>query len=192
MAMVSRRRVRRVTEAAPAWLAEAQTGDPAAFDRLVRPLLGGLLALCRRLNGPSADELLQAGWIKAHRGLAGFRGDCSFRAWVVGILYRLATEPERFDPARPLPGQTPLEDGLVPDRLDCDPLAHMSARDLLRRVEEAMERLPVRQRTALHLRAVEGWDYSEIAGVLHTSTGAARMAVLNARRKLRDRMGEVL
>lgn len=184
-----------MTEAAPEspWLAPAKSGDPSAFDRLVRPLLGNLRALCRRLTRgeTAADELLQEGLIRAHRGLAGFRAECSFRSWIVSILFRLASEPERFHGARPLPGQQELGD-LVPERLEDDPLTQVTARDTLHRVEEAMERLPVRQRTALHLRAVEGWDYGEIAGALATSCGAARMAVLNARRKLRERMGELL
>ena len=187
-----------MTEAAPQspWLAPAQAGDPAAFDRLVRPVLGSLRALCRRLT-PSelqADELLQEGLIRAHGGLAAFRGDCSFRSWVVGILYRLATEPERLGPGRPLPGQAALheEEVVLPERLEEDPLARVSAKELMHRVEEAMERLPVRQRTALHLRAVEGWDYVEIARALQTTRGAVRMSVLNARRKLRDRLGDVL
>jgi len=81
---------------------------------------------------------------------------------------------------------------LVPDHLEGDPVEKATTRDLLRRVEEALERLPVRQRTALHLRAVEGWGYAEIARALETSEGASRNAVMDARRKLRQRMGDLL
>jgi len=172
-------------------LRAAMAGDRQAFDRLVRPLLGNLLALCRRLSVSSPEELLQEGLIRAHRGLGTFRGDCSFRSWVVGILFRLASDPGRFRGPRPLPGQVELG-SLVPDRLGEDPQERVSARDLLRRVEEAMERLPVRQRTALHLRAVEGWEYPEIARALETTEGTSRNAVMDARRKLRDRMGDLL
>ena len=176
------------------WLARAREGDPAAFDRLVRPLLGKLKALATRLApaGTRGEELLQEALIRAHRYFASYRAESSLRAWLVSILYRLAHEPRRYEAARPLPGQQALEDVVVPERLDEDPAARVSARDLLRRVEEAMERLPVGQRTALHLRAVEGWDYEEIANVLETSQGAARNAVLKARRKLRDRLGREL
>ncbi len=169
----------------------ARAGDRQAFDRLVRPLMGNLLALCRRLGASSAEELLQDGLIRTHRGLGSFRGDCSFRSWVVGILYRLSREPRRYGGPRPLPGQVELSD-LVPDHLEGDPVEKATTRDLLRRVEEALERLPVRQRTALHLRAVEGWGYAEIARALETSEGASRNAVMDARRKLRQRMGDLL
>lgn len=179
------------------WLADALQGDPVAFDRLVRPLLGSLLALARRLarGGASGEELLQAALIRAYKGLAGFRGECSFRSWLVGILYRLAAQPERLTgQGKGLPALLTSDelDRAVPDSLAADPLTRVTARDLLDRVEEAMERLPVRQRTALHLRAVETWSYAEIARVLATTPGAARMAVLAARNKLRQRLGGLL
>ncbi|MFQ5504750.1 MAG: RNA polymerase sigma factor [Planctomycetota bacterium] len=169
------------------WLEAAMAGEAAAFDRLLRPMLGKLLALCRRLSQSEAraEELLQETLIRAHRGLSGFRRDASFRTWIVSILYRLASAPER------LHGQVQMSE-LIPDRLAEDPLAVVSARDLLHRVEEAMERLPLRQRTALHLRAMEGWGYEEISRVLGSTENAARNSVLEARRKLRKRLGDLL
>ncbi|MCA8970850.1 MAG: RNA polymerase sigma factor [Planctomycetes bacterium] len=177
-------------------LEAARRGDAQAFDRLVRPLLGGLLALSRRISPArvGGEELLQEALIRAHRGVTTFRFECSFRAWIVRILYRLATEPRRLDPARPLPGQTDLAEDLVdlPDRLDEDPLHRVTTRELVDRVEEAMERLPHGQRAALHLRAVEGFSYDEIATVLGSNAGAVRQSVLKARRKLRDRLEDQL
>ena len=49
--------------------------------------------------------------------------------------------------------------------------------------------LPAR---SLHLRAVEGMDYAAIAGVLACSAVAARMHVLEARRKVMHRVREHL
>ena len=66
------------------------------------------------------------------------------------------------------------------------------ARELQDRIEEAMERLTNRQRTALHLRAAEGMDYAAISTVLGCSSPAARMHVLEARRKILDRVKEHL
>jgi DNA-directed RNA polymerase specialized sigma24 family protein len=55
-----------------------------------------------------------------------------------------------------------------------------------------MERLPSRQRVALHLRAAEGLGYDAIAAVLGVREGAARMLVLAARKAVRDRLGPYL
>ena len=65
-------------------------------------------------------------------------------------------------------------------------------RELHDRLDEAMERLTPRQKTALHLRASEGMDYAAIAAVMGGSAGAARMLVLAARRRIQDRMGRYL
>ena len=40
----------------PPALEAARRGDPGAFDQVVRPLLGSLLALARRLAGEAAGE----------------------------------------------------------------------------------------------------------------------------------------
>lgn len=171
-------------------LLAAREGDAVAFDRLLRPMLGKLLALAQRLAAAHGEELLQEALIRAHRGLPSFRMDCSFRSWLYGILFRLASEPRRFRGPALLAGEDAIEQ--VPDALGGDPFERASARDLLRRVEAAMERLPLQQRTALHLRSVEGWGYEEIARALETSISSARNAVMHARRKLRDRLGEEL
>ncbi len=176
-------------------LRRAAGGDRDAFDRLVRPHLGNLMALARRLTTGEhlAEELLQTTLIRAYAGLRHFRGDAPLRVWISSILYRLATEPHRLaGPGAPPAGRTTALPDDVPDALGVDPSVRVSARDMLARVEAAMERLPVRLRTALHLRTVEGWGYDGIARVLETSVSAARNAVMDARRRLRERIGDVL
>ncbi len=167
---------------------KAREGDSEAFDRLVRPLLGSLLALSRRLApAGKGEELLQESLIRAHRGLPHFRGESSFRSWLVSIVFCLARDPRKFLGPRPIPAK-PL--GEVPSFLGEDPFLQVSAQETLRKVEQVMERLPLRLRTALHLRAVEGWSYEEIAQSMETSKGSVRNAVLAARRQLREKFGD--
>jgi RNA polymerase sigma-70 factor (ECF subfamily) len=166
----------------------AIAGDPQAFDRIVRPLLGSLLALAKRLAPLGAGEdLLQESLIRAHRGLPKFRGESSFRAWMVSIVFHLARDPRKF--AGPRPTQSKLLDE-IPSCMGEDPFRQVSALEILRKVEQVMERLPLRLRTALHLRAVEGWSYEEIAQSMGTSKGSVRNAVLAARRRLREKFGD--
>ncbi|HHI81012.1 MAG TPA: RNA polymerase sigma factor [Planctomycetes bacterium] len=160
-------------------------GDPEAYDRIVRPLLGSLLALARRL-APSGtgEELLQESLIRGYRGISRFRGDSSFRSWMVSILYHLAKDPRKFLGPKPIPAGPLCE---IPSCLEGDPFQRVSAQETLRKVEQVMERLPLRLRTALHLRAVEGWSYKEISASMGCSRGSVRNAVLAARRKLREK-----
>ncbi len=170
-----------------------QNGEQGAFAPLLQPHLPALLALARRHAGDAhhAEDLVQEVLVRAFRNLTGFRGEASLRTWLFRILVRLASEPRRWR-------RTDAIDA-VPTAWPEEPVGHMESaehhaigRELGARLDEAMERLPPRQRTALHLRAVAGLDYAGIAEVLDCSPGAARMLVLEARRKVMDRLGEHL
>ena len=172
------------------WLLAFQHGDAAAFQPLVRPHLGALLTLARRhcRDRHWADDLVQETLVRAFRGLLAFRGEAALRTWLFRILVRLASEPSRWqrrDPAMPLEID-------VPDHFAEPVGTGAMTQELQQRLDAALERLPVRQRSALHLRAVEGMDYAAIAGVLECTPAAARMLVLEARRKVLARMQEHL
>ena len=168
-----------------------RAGDRSAFQSLVRPHLGSLMALGRRLAGDAhwGEDLTQETLVRAFRGLDGFRAEGSFRTWLFRIQVRLASEPQRW---RRSERAVPTEGLDVPDHLGEGPEQPAITRELRDRLEEAMERLPARQRAALHLRAHEGLGYTAIGGAMACSPGAARMLVLEARRRVMARMGRFL
>ncbi|MFT7534314.1 MAG: RNA polymerase sigma-70 factor (ECF subfamily) [Hyphomicrobiaceae bacterium] len=179
-----------VTDQERIWLARCREGDNAAFQSLLRPHLTALLSLARRYcRDPHwAEDLVQETLVRAFKGLPNFRAESALRTWLFRILVRLACEPARWQ--RSMPAES-LGDMDVPDHYDGNNAEQVAiARELQDRLDEAMERLTHRQRTALHLRAVEGMDYATISGVLNCSATAARMHVLEARRKVLARVKE--
>ena len=172
-------------------LVRCQAGDQGAFQQLLRPHLPALLALARRCCRDLhwAEDLVQETLVRAYQGLTSFRGDAALRTWLFRILVRLAGEPERWRRGQ---ATEPLGDLDIPDHLDGRGEHGAIARELQDRLAEAMERLTVRQRTALHLRAAEGLDYEAIGAVLACTAVAARMHVLEARRKVMARLQEHL
>lgn len=169
-------------------LARCRAGDASAFQPLLRPHLPALLGLARRhcRDAHAAEDLVQETLVRAFRNVASFRGDAALRTWLFRILVRLASEPQRWAHGR---AAEPLGDRDIPDALAAGAERDAIARELQDRLDEAMERLTVRQRTALHLRAVEGLDYAAIGSVLSCTAVAARMHVLAARKKVMARLG---
>ena len=159
----------------------AKAGDAEAFDGLVRAHFARVYAVAHRLvgNHEDAEDLAQEAFVKAHRGLAWFRGDAGFSSWLYRIVVHLARDRFRHAGRRPLEGRlvADVEGGVGPeDQLD--------RRELQRAVADGIARLPERLRTPLVLRALEGLDYEDVATATGVKPETARTQVMRARQAL--------
>ena len=68
-------------------------GDQAAFDEMVSRYWARIYSMVNQLlrNSQDAEEVTQDAFIRAHRGLANFRGESAFSTW----LYQIATNLAR-------------------------------------------------------------------------------------------------
>jgi RNA polymerase sigma-70 factor, ECF subfamily len=131
------------------------------------------------------DELVQDAFVRAFGSLDGFRGESSFRTWLLTIARNLARDRSRAAKARRL---VPIEEEHAVT--DPDPLSGAVAREAEVRIRNAVERLSPMQRDVFTLRAVEGMSYKEIARVLDTTEGAARVHYHNAMRAIKECIDE--
>ena len=155
-------------------LASARRGEEAAFERLVASYRGELYAHCYRMLGSvqDAEDALQEALLGAWRGIAGFEGRSTLRAW----LYRVTTSAA-MDFHRSRRREFPTDDPptvATHDRYDDGAFETMIAP------------LNETNRTALRLRFVDDLDYDGIAARLGCSTVAARQRVSTAVRTLRE------
>lgn len=63
--------------------------------------------------------------------------------------------------------------------------------DMLEIVIRLMDALPEKQRTAIHLRDVEGMEIGEVAKIMNTSETAVRMSLSRGRATLRERLTKI-
>src|SRR5580693_6120539 len=70
-----------------------KSGDLAAFDEMVSRYWNRIYSMVHQLlrNSEDAEEVTQDAFIRAHRGLANFRGESAFSTW----LYQIATNLAR-------------------------------------------------------------------------------------------------
>jgi RNA polymerase sigma-70 factor (TIGR02960 family) len=188
-------------------LALARTGDEQAFRELTDPHRRELHVHCYRIVGSvqDAEDLVQETLLAAWRGIEQFEGRASLRAW----LYRIATNrclnALRDSARRPqqvevqpmeLPAPTrwaepvwlqPYPDALLAELPDDSPgpEARYEARESIELAFiTGLQHLPPRQRAALVLRDVLGFQAAEVAGMLDTSEASIKGALQRARATL--------
>lgn len=167
-------------------LRRAAAGDRAAMTSLVQRHQGRVRGLLLRLSGgdgPLADDLAQEVFLRAFRGLVGFRGKAAFSTWLYRIAYNVfINHRARTRSFAPLP---PDYDAKTPAPRDA-----LSAprSDLRRDLETAIQRLPERYRTVVILYYLEEVTYPEIADILDVPLGTVKTHLHRAKRALRRLM----
>jgi RNA polymerase sigma-70 factor (ECF subfamily) len=143
-----------------------------------------------RLTGSrqEAEDLTQETFLRAWRRRGHLRDPDRARVWLFTIAKNLWNDRLRRKGRRPTLVE-PLEED--PPSTAAAPDHDVMVREDLRRVLEAMDSLPARQREVLYLRACEELSLSEIAAVLGISSEAAKASLCEARKRLRQRFSEI-
>lgn len=164
-------------------------GRPGAFDLVVERHRRSVYQLCCRFVGNHADasDLSQDVFLRAYRGLRGFRGQSSLATW----LYRIGVNVclNRVSAKTPLDGMTePVE-----DRQHIDTRSESAPERLMKqqrgaRVRAAIAGLPRKQRATLILRIYHEMSHQEIADVLGSSVGAVKANFFHALSNLKKQL----
>lgn len=174
-----------------AWVEEAQKGDQAAFGSLVqtfsRDVYGKAYSILR--NHQDADDVVQETFIRVFRALPGFRFESSFRTWLITIATRQALnyrervtrDHESLDGAE----GTPEHPALRVQETQAAAVFDAEARRLL---QEALPKLPPRQKQALTLKLQHDWKYERIAQEMGTSVGSVKAHIFHAIQSLTRHM----
>lgn len=128
------------------------------------------------------QELVQDTFVRAFGGLDGFRAESSLRTWLFTIARRLVLDHRRAIRRRREDADVQETDAIT----EGTPLDGMVARETRGRLAAAVGRLSPTQREVFRLRVGEGLPYREIADVVGTTEGAARVHYHNAMRTLKE------
>jgi RNA polymerase sigma-70 factor, ECF subfamily len=157
-----------------ALLARARSGELAARELLVRRYLDDVYRLSYRILGDRdlAQDATQDAFVNALGALHRFRGDASFKTWLLRIAVNAARSVGRRQGRRREVNLVLADDE---PSLGPDPATRAVHNTEVERLEKVLDALPTKQRMAVALRAQQGLSYAEIALALDCSEGAARV-----------------
>jgi len=99
---------------------------------------------------------------------------------------------DRIKARKPQLYDDPVEAGLGEEvAYTPDPEDQVILRDAMEQVHSAMDRLPEQQKTIIHLRDIEGYEYEEIADMLEMEVNTVRVTVSRARKIIRESISKV-
>jgi RNA polymerase sigma-70 factor, ECF subfamily len=163
-----------------------------AFEDIVRTHQKRIYrVLCLLLGNPDeADSLTQECFLRAYAGRNGFRGDASLGTWLVRIAINLARDQQRNRRyvfwRRLLRGQDEASN-LLADRRRTQEESFVTS-ERAKTVWNAVDCLPLKQRTAFILRFAEEMSIQEIADSMKLREGTVKAHLSAALRKVRSGM----
>jgi RNA polymerase sigma-70 factor (ECF subfamily) len=171
-------------------------GDTGAFEVIMRRHNRLLFRTARSIlsSDAEAEDALQDAYLKAWRGMAGFRAEARLATWLVRIVTNEALARLRPRSAQVISLTGSVDDpdarstAWAEDEDDAwqQPERHAVRAELRRLMEHRIDMLPAPFRTVFMLRAVEEWSVEEVAQALQIPETTVRTRFFRARSMLRE------
>ena len=176
-----------------------QAGDTEAFGELVERNRRAVFraALAAVGSATEADDVAQEAFVTAFQKLGGFRGESSFKTWLLAITWRKAIDRRKSVTrwmqrmVAPAHSNETGEEWDVMDRLAAGGQSQedeLMTSDLQQRLKPLIASLPKKLRDALMLAGSGDHSYDEIGRLLKIPTGTVKWRVSEARKVLRQKM----
>jgi RNA polymerase sigma-70 factor (ECF subfamily) len=177
-------------------VARARQGDPAAFGELVdRHRAAVYRAALAALRSPAdAEDAAQEAFLLAYQRLNSFRGEASFKTWLLTITWHQAINRRRSLASvwrRMLLPKTEEEAEAAMAGVTASgssPEAAAAQTQLRRAIRDAIRGLTPKLRDALLLAQAGDYSYEDIGAMLGAPIGTIKWRVSEARRVIRIRL----
>jgi len=181
-------------------VARTQSGDPDAFEDLVRRYSPRLYGLVYNMtsNHEDTNDLLQDIFSKAYRSITGFQGKSSFYTWMHSIAYNMTLNFLKKRGRRYTMSLDDVDSGVQNDPLfleattGSDPRREANLTELQQRLNEAMQKLSHEHRAVVTMFDIQGMPHAEIAKILKISEGTVRSRLFYAHRQLQNYLEEFI
>lgn len=180
-------------------VARVLDGDRKAFDELIVRYQRQAVAVSYRLLGNTQDalEVTQDAFLKAFTSIATLQKPEAFGGWLMRIVSNLSLN---FRRGRKTGRQLPLDDLLGPAdsattdaghgsewaARSADPVRALESAELGKKLQEALNQLPEKQRLAIVMFTIEQMPQKQVAEALDCSVEAVKWHVFQGRKKLKE------
>lgn len=168
---------------------KARAGDRAAAESLVARYREHVKRFVATMCGDEAEDLAHDAIARALADLSKFEGRSTFSCWLHGIALNLCRHYLRDKKRHAQQAESGVIENKAARR---GVLSSLYRRELVERLDQAIERLPVSMREAFALRYITRMDYEEIAAITGVSVGTARVRAHRARALLQDELGPLV
>jgi RNA polymerase sigma-70 factor (ECF subfamily) len=172
-------------------------GDESAFVEMMTRHRDRIASIAYAMlkNHADAEEITQDTFLRAHRGLAKFRGDSSLATWLHRIAMNLSRNRYWYFFRRRRHLTLSLENTIGDDNRStfsdlvasdaADPAREATAAEFSDLVASCMRRLGAEPRKILTLRNTQDRSYGEIAREMGVNIGTVKSRIARARKSLR-------
>ena len=163
-------------------VSEAQAGADLAFSELVRRQQKGLTRFILKMTRDLSftEDVVQDTLIKAFTKIKSFRGQSSFKSWLYKIGLNTAKNKLRSQKS----GQLNIDNIHLSQNSDIENNIYLTSLKTL--IQQAIERLPQKQKEAIYLRIFEDLSFKEIAELMESPYDTAKANYRHGLMKLKN------
>jgi RNA polymerase sigma-70 factor, ECF subfamily len=184
-----------------ALVAEALAGDAKSFDTLVvrHQVQAVTIANGVTRNMELAKDVAQTSFAKAYFKLKQFKGNSSFKTWLIRIVMNEAKSALRKEKLLSCFRLGASNDAHIDHNTinleevaskDAQPRSVAISEEIQLRIEQAVQKLTTREREVFMLRQLEGFSIREVSEILRISEGAVKAHQSQGTKKLRTILEE--
>jgi RNA polymerase sigma-70 factor, ECF subfamily len=158
-------------------------GDERSFSHLIEKYYQFVYNLsfkwCRIKE--DAEEITQEVFLKLSRKLSSFKHDSSFRTWLYRITINAAKDYSRKNSTKRI-----YESAFAEKQTDENSETSSLESTEVKRVYDALDKLPVKQKAAMMLVFAEGMNHKQAAEILNCSETTVSWRIHQARKRLNN------
>ena len=161
-----------------------KSGDTAAYNELVRRYQERVYWVARRTVGTheDADDVVQDVFVRVYEALRNFRAEANFYTWLYRITVNVALNAVRKKRVKEFIPYDDLLADLLPADAETD--RNIIQQEYQTLLEQAIQKLPAKQRTVFVMRYHEELPFDEIARRLKKSVGGTKANYFHALKKI--------